>query len=288
MTWGTFSTVSLLIHRLPLGSQLATRDVTEAYRTIPLRHSQWPSTVVRLGDDSFAIDTALCFGAGPSAGMYGTVWNAAVDILQFEGIGPISSWVDDHLFFRIRREFLPKYNQQRKIWNTDIMSRGQHQDGGRIWFGGRTFEDGTLEEWDKDCVFPCRDLSNLSARSTEDALYTYNFNNIDTLSQELGIPWETAKDQPFASSTTYIGFDWDIEASKVSLGNNKKDRYLREMESWLTQPMHSLKEVEELYGKLLHACLVIPMGRAYLTELKKMLGIFHNSPFLPRSSPKGL
>ena len=43
-----------------------------------------------------------------------------------------------------------------------------------------------------------------------------------------------------------------------------------------------------LYGKLLHACLVIPMGRAYLTELKKMLGIFHNSPFLPRSSPKGL
>ena len=182
MTWGTFSTVSLLIHRLPLGLQLATRDVTEAYHTIPFHHSQWPSTVVHLGDDSFAIDTALCFGVGPSAGMYGTVQNAAVDILQFEGIRPISSWVDDHLFFHIQRGFLPKYNQQRKMWNTDIMSRGQHWDGGRIWFGGRTFKDGTLEEWDEDCVFPCRDLSNLSARSTEDALYTYNFNNIDTLS----------------------------------------------------------------------------------------------------------
>ena len=87
---------------------------------------------------------------------------------------------------------------------------------------------------------------------------------------------------------TYIGFDWDIEASRVSLGNNKKDKYLQETESWLTQPTHSLKEVEALYGKLLHACLVIPMGRAYLTELEKMLGIFHNSPFLPCSSPKGL
>ena len=134
-TWGTFSTVSLLIHRLPLGLQLATRDVTEAYCTIPLHHSQWPSTVVHLGDNSFAIDTALCFGAGPSAGMYRTVWNAAIDILQFKGIGPISSWVDDHLFFHIRRKFLPKYNQQRKMWNTDIMSRGQHREGGRIWFG---------------------------------------------------------------------------------------------------------------------------------------------------------
>ena len=110
MTWGTFSTVSLLIHRLPPGSQLATIDVAEVYHTIPLHHSQWPSTVVRLGNNAFAIDTALCFGAGPSAGVYRTVQNAAVDILQSQGIGPISSWVDDHLFFHIQKEFLPGYN----------------------------------------------------------------------------------------------------------------------------------------------------------------------------------
>lgn len=180
-TWGTFSTVLLPIHQLPPGSQLATKDMAEAYHTNLLHHSQWPSTVVCLEGDSFTIDTALCFGVEPSTGMYGTVWNAAADILQFQGIRPIFSWVDDHLFFCIRK-FLPKYNQQRKMWNTDIMLRGKHQDGGRIWFGDRTFEDGTLKEWNEDCVFPCGDLSDLSAQSTEDTLYTYNFDNFDTLS----------------------------------------------------------------------------------------------------------
>ena len=43
------------------------------------------------------------------------------------------------------------------------MTHGQHQDGGSIWFGGRTFDDGTLEEFDEDCAFPCGDLSELSA-----------------------------------------------------------------------------------------------------------------------------
>lgn len=100
-TWGTFSTVLLPIHQLPPGSQLATKDMAEAYHTNLLHHSQWPSTVVCLEGDSFTIDTALCFGVEPSAGMYGTVWNAAADILQFQGIRPIFSWVDDHLFFCI-------------------------------------------------------------------------------------------------------------------------------------------------------------------------------------------
>ena len=108
-----------------------------------------------------------------------------------------------------------------------------------------------------------------------------NFDDIDTLSWELGIPWEISKDQPFASCTTYIGFDWDIETGQVSLGAAKKDKYLQATKDWFTQPTHSLKEGEVLCGKLLHTCLVIPMGRAYLVELEKMLGIFYSSPCLP-------
>jgi hypothetical protein len=64
-TWGTFSLVLLLIHCLSPGSQLATRDVAEAYCMIPLHHSQWPATVVRLDEFSFAIDTSVCFGVWP-------------------------------------------------------------------------------------------------------------------------------------------------------------------------------------------------------------------------------
>ena len=144
---------------MPPGLQLATGDVAEAYQIIPLHHSQWPSKVVHMGDDAFAINTALAFGSGPSAGTYGTVRNAASDILWFQGIGPTSSWVNDHLFFQIPCSSLPEYNQKHRTWNGDIISRGEHQDEGRIWFKGRRFEDGMLEEFDEDCTFPCKDLS---------------------------------------------------------------------------------------------------------------------------------
>ena len=256
-TWGTFAVVTLLIHRLLPGSQLATRDVAEAYRTIPLHHSQWPSTVVHMGDDAFAIDTALAFGSGPSAGMYGTVRNAASDILRFQGIGPISSWVNDHLFFRIPCSSLPEYNQKCRTWNGDIISRSEHQEGGRIWFRGRRFKDGTLEEFDEDCTFPCKDLS---ASSAEDRSYAYNFDDIDTASRLLRIPWEVSKDRPFASSITYIGFNWNIKTNRVSLADSKKEKYLAATENWFSQTSHTLEEVEKLYGKLLHACLVRPSG----------------------------
>ena len=73
--WGTFYTACSLIHTLPQGSQGATRDVAEAYRTIPLHPSQWPALVVHIADEPalFAADTSLCFGYGPSAGTYGTL-----------------------------------------------------------------------------------------------------------------------------------------------------------------------------------------------------------------------
>ena len=48
----------------------------------------------------------------------------------------------------------------------------------------------------------------------------------------------------------------------------------------------NLLEVQQLYGKLLHASLVIPTGRAYLTSMETMLSLFHDSPFLPRTPPR--
>ncbi len=62
-TWGTFTTVALLIARLPPGSQASMRDVAEAYRTIPVTPSQWPGLVIRLQmDDQFAINICNNFG----------------------------------------------------------------------------------------------------------------------------------------------------------------------------------------------------------------------------------
>lgn len=39
-TWGTFPIFSLMLWHLPPGSQAAVRDVSEAYRTVPLHPSQ--------------------------------------------------------------------------------------------------------------------------------------------------------------------------------------------------------------------------------------------------------
>ena len=109
-TWGKFSTIYLLISRLSIGSQIVTRDVAEAYRTIPLHKSQWPAAVVQVSDTMACIDTCIAFGASPSCGAYGHVADAGAEILCAHGISPLDKWVDDHLFFRIPREHLLEYN----------------------------------------------------------------------------------------------------------------------------------------------------------------------------------
>ena len=101
-TWGTFATVCFTIFNLPPGSQAAIRDVAEAYRTIPIVPDQWPGLVVKLcGDDEYAINTCNNFGLTSAGGIYGEVGDATLDIFRAQGIGPISRWVDDHIFFRI-------------------------------------------------------------------------------------------------------------------------------------------------------------------------------------------
>lgn len=287
-TWGTFHVVSLLISRLPPGSQIATRDVSEAYRTIPLHPSQWPGAVVRISDKHHCIDTCLCFGTRPSAGAYGCVADAGLDILRSHGIGPASRWVDDHLFIRIQKSFLAAYNEQRKRWHDDIITNGQHQDGSRIWYGGHVFEDRTLEEFDEDCRFPIIDLSNASPRSAEDARYTCNFDDIDRQFAELGIPWEISKDANFAFANKYIGIIFDLQHNVVYLADEKKSKYLQAIQEWQKRDRHVLADVQKLYGRLLHTTLVVPRGRAYLTTLESMLCICSERPFLPHRPVKGI
>jgi hypothetical protein len=165
-TWGTFSVICLLIRRLPPGSQAAVRDVKEAYRTIPIKPEQWPGLVVRLDeDDSFAIDTRDCFGLASGGGVYGLLGDAGAQIMRSRGIGPISKWVDDHIFFRIQRCHLKEYNLRRKQWAQDIAENGgEIHDGGRLWFKGAVMPNDQPEEFDEDSSFPFRDLSQVSER----------------------------------------------------------------------------------------------------------------------------
>lgn len=111
MHMGTFSTVFLLIARLPPGSQASVRDVTEAYRTIPATSSQWPGLVIRLqAENQFAVNVCNNFGLTSAGGVYSMVADAGADIFWSSGIGPLAKWVDDHVFFRVPRMQLPGYN----------------------------------------------------------------------------------------------------------------------------------------------------------------------------------
>ena len=165
-TWGTFSVICLLIWRLPLGSQAAVRDVKEAYRGLPIKPEQWPGLVVRLDeDDSFAIDTRDCFGLASGCGIYGRLGDAGAQILRSRGIGPISKWVDDHIFFRILRCHLDEYNLRRRQWAQDIArNRGELHDGGCLWFKGAVMPNDQPEEFDEDTSCAFRDLSQASKR----------------------------------------------------------------------------------------------------------------------------
>jgi hypothetical protein len=121
-TWGTFATICFTIHNLPPGSQAAIRDVAEAYRTIPITPDQWLGLVVKLlDDDEFAINTCNNFGLTSAGGIYGEVGDATLNIFRAQGIGPISRWVDDHIFFRILSKFLVPFS------NRELLKPAHHR-----------------------------------------------------------------------------------------------------------------------------------------------------------------
>lgn len=89
--WGTFANTCRLLWTLPPGSQGAVRDLSEAYRMIPLHPSQWPGTVTRISDDDeFGVDTCNMFGFGPAGGVFGSVADAGMMICRARGLGPLS------------------------------------------------------------------------------------------------------------------------------------------------------------------------------------------------------
>ena len=66
----------------------------------------------------------------------------------------------------------------------------------------------------------------------------------------------------------------------------KKEKYLDAIKQWSSRSTHVLQDVQKLYGKLLHASLVVPAGRAYLTSLEAMLSTFNDRRFIPHHAPR--
>ena len=167
-----------------------------------------------------------------------------------------------------------------------MQNGGQTQSGNRLWYPGETLSNDAFAEFDEDASFPIRDLSFSLIRPTADMSFTYCDADIDVLSEKLGIPWEGSKTIPFNASVPYLGFEWNLSTHTVSITEGKTTKYKAAICEWLSKSTHTLKEVQTLYGKLLHASLIIPMGRAYLTNLEAMLGSYATNPFVPHHPPR--
>ena len=127
-TLGTFHTVVLLVACLPPGSQLATCDVAEAYCTIPFAPSQWPGTTVWISKgNSFAIKTSNCFGLASASGVWGCLADTLCTVFCVSGIGLVSKWVNDFVFFHLLVSQLNTYNACHAKWAYQICWWGDQQ-----------------------------------------------------------------------------------------------------------------------------------------------------------------
>ena len=227
-----FAAMHMLITSLPPGIKAAVRDITKAYRTIPICHEQWPSLVVRiLDDDLFAVDTRCCFRLASRAGIHGIISDAGADLMQAKGICPIAKWVDNHIFFQLPHYQIDSYNQFRKDTRQIIIDQGSEKhERGRTWFTGSTLPNGQIEEWHKDMRFP---IQNFPHRDNNQS-HTCTMEDINDASMPLSIPWQLSKDLPFTSSNNFIGFYWNLHTKTVTLPDRKHIKYLKGILRWNT------------------------------------------------------
>ncbi|PAV17898.1 reverse transcriptase ribonuclease H [Pyrrhoderma noxium] len=274
-TFGTFYTICLIVNSLPPLSQVSTRDVADAYRTIPLHPSQWPGLVVRTGHDHFVLNTQNSFGLASAGGVWGHVADFLADTFRAHGIGPLSKWVDDYIFFRIPRQHLSMFNNKRSILRRQLTPT---QHNARLFYAAPPQPDGSFTQLDDDLRYPLRSHSC--------SFWSYTEQDIDQLSTRLGLPWKAEKTTPFSSQGTYLGFIWNLDNRTVSLLPAKQNKYIQCIKEWLSRTHHNLLQVQSLYGKLLHVTYIVPEGRLYLTGFERMVPTFHSKPNQPHRPVK--
>ncbi|QRW03527.1 hypothetical protein RhiLY_02526 [Ceratobasidium sp. AG-Ba] len=97
--WGFFDDIVRIILSAPPGAEAATLDVDAAYRRMPVRPADQHNTVVAW-NDCFYVDHCVPFGAVSLNGIFGRCGDAMACISRAKGLGPVTKWVDNFLYFR--------------------------------------------------------------------------------------------------------------------------------------------------------------------------------------------
>ncbi|KAE8239716.1 hypothetical protein A4X13_0g8104 [Tilletia indica] len=254
-TWYTFANICACILALPRSAQAFVRDVTSAFRQIPLHPSQWPGTVVEW-EGNFYIDQFLAFGLGPACGAFGLFADAFADICRAYGIGPTGHWVDDNVFFRVPITSLPALNRHRAALRSQLNEIPAHQRGRSYWQDAEQHLH--VEDYTHDVlVLPGAEGG-----------FNCGISDIDKVSETLGWPWEQEKDAPWATVFTYGGLTFNIATREVSLPDRKRQKYLDTISLWESNgSRHQLHDAQQLLGQLQHATTVHEDGKFHIKGL---------------------
>ncbi|KAE8202374.1 hypothetical protein CF335_g3444 [Tilletia laevis] len=279
-TWYTFSNTCATILSLSRTAQAYVRDVTSAFRQIPLHPTQWAGTVVEW-EGKFYIDQFLAFGLGPACGAFGLFADAFADICRANGIGPTGHWVDDNVFFRVPTASLPALNQHRAALCTKLQATPTRHRGRIYWR-------------DSDQQLHAEDYAHdvLELPGAEQG-FNCGVSDIDKISAALGWPWEREKDAPWASVFTYGGLTFNIATREVSLPDRKRQKYLDTISRWeQSGTQYRLHDAQQLLGQLQHATTVHTHGKFQIEKAQydtgpsqfHQVGLTEPGPALPTSS----
>ncbi|QRV78783.1 polyprotein like [Ceratobasidium sp. AG-Ba] len=109
------------------------------------------------------------------------------------------------------------------------------------------------------------------------------------VAERLGWPWKRSKTRPFATTFTYLGFDWNLPGRSVTIPLSKREKYSRRIADWLPGKRFTLKQTQEVVGCLAHCAQAVPNGRPRLRALIAFVASFPHSQstrFLRRPVPE--
>jgi hypothetical protein len=163
---------------------------------------------------SYYIDIIYIQNTQGSSRLYKRVFDTGIRKIYStftQGIGPLSKWVDDHIFFRVPCKYINSHNAKRNFWKTVIAEDGgQSRSGSRLWYHGEAMPDNLPAEFDENASCVLKNCGSCSSHPNEDSRFSYCDADIDVLSGQLGIPWEPSKNRPVLSCRSFPGFPMEF------------------------------------------------------------------------------
>ena len=90
--------------------------------------------------------------------------------------------------------------------------------------------------------------------------------------EDLGVPLAEEKLEGPVKSIQFLGFILDTVRMEIRLPESKLSSLLKLLEEWTGRKSCLKNDLEQLLGKLNHACVVIPNGRIFLRRMYNLLG----------------